>query len=66
MKVKRLRAGEWEEPVMQGYKFECCECHLVHRMDFRIHKGQIQFRVFNDRRATSAARRVRGSWALEP
>ena len=57
MKSRRLRAGEWEEPVMKGYRFQCCDCRLVHRMDFRLHKDQIQFRVFSDTRATKAARR---------
>ena len=56
MKAKRLRAGEWEEPVMKGYLFQCCDCGLVHRMDFRLHHGQIQFRVFLNSRATKAAR----------
>lgn len=41
---------------MTGYRLQCCDCGLVHRMDFRLHKGQIQFRVFFDGRATKAAR----------
>jgi hypothetical protein len=36
---------------------KCCDCGLVHRMDFRIVKGRVQFRPFRDKRATAAARR---------
>ena len=54
-----LSRGKWEEPVMRGYRFACCECALVHRMDFRLSRGQIQFRVFRDSRATLARRRAR-------
>ncbi len=63
--------GEWVQPVMKGYKFACCDCGLVHRMDSRIVDdigevmdgfpvtGQpvVQFRVCRDSRATGQVRR---------
>jgi len=49
--------GEWVLPVRRGYKMACCDCGLVHRIDFRLRNGHIEFRVFADNRATAAVRR---------
>jgi hypothetical protein len=27
---------EWVEPVMRGYKMQCCDCGLIHEMEFNI------------------------------
>jgi len=35
----------------------CCDCHLVHDLDFRIVDGEVEFRATRNNRATSAARR---------
>ena len=62
MSYKRVIDTEWVEPIRRGYRMICCDCGLVHRMDFRLtgdkHKV-IQFRVKRDNRATAAVRRVR-------
>lgn len=50
-------AGEWVQPVRQGYKMACCDCGLVHNLDFRIHKGRVQFRAFRNNRSTAMMRR---------
>lgn len=39
-------------------KAACCDCGLVHRMDFRIHKGRAQFRAWRDNRTTANYRRT--------
>jgi len=44
-------------PIRRGYKMACCDCGLVHKLDFRVRKGKIEFRVFRDNRATAAMRR---------
>ena len=49
--------GAWVQPVVKGYKMECCDCGLVHNMDFRIEAGRVQFRVFRNNRATGQIRR---------
>jgi hypothetical protein len=36
---------------------QCCDCRLIHRLDFRIVDGRIEFRTRRDGRATAAARR---------
>lgn len=50
-------AGEWVRPIEEGYKFACCDCGLVHRMDFRVGGDRAEFRVFRDNRATGQMRR---------
>lgn len=58
-KYPQVYDGEWVQPVRRGYKMRCCDCGLVHRTDFRLHKGHIQLRAFRDRRATAASRRYK-------
>lgn len=57
----RPKAGEWVRPVKRGYKLACCDCGLVHRVDFdHIPWGggrKIIFRLFRDERSTTAVRR---------
>lgn len=55
----QVKAGEWVSPRRKGYKMQCCDCGLVHLLEFRIHNGHIQMRGFRDERATAAVRRWR-------
>jgi hypothetical protein len=69
MKFETAVAGEWVQPRKRGYKMMCCDCGLVHVMDFRhvirgagnraieTKGGKIQFRVWMDNRSTAVARR---------
>gem|GEM_PF-1693013 len=50
------KANEWVQPVRRGYKLACCDCGLVHDMDFRVAKGRVQFRVRRNNRATAGIR----------
>ena len=64
MRYDEVKEGEWVEPTRKGYKMACCDCSLVHRLDFRLVgkvRKRIQFRVFRDYRATAAMRRKRSS-----
>jgi hypothetical protein len=56
MKFTKPKAGEWVQPVRRGYKMMCCDCGLVHVLDFRIYRGRVQFRAFRHARSTGAAR----------
>ena len=50
--------GEWITVSKTGYKEQCCDCGLVHRMNFRVKKdGQIEIQTFRDQRATNGARK---------
>ena len=61
-KFKQEVAGEdgwtdWIQPVTKGYKMGCCDCGLVHTLDFRVKGGRAQFRVSRNNRSTAAMRR---------
>jgi hypothetical protein len=63
MRYENPSSGEWIQPVRRGYRLMCCDCGLVHRVDYRIIKYaggrriKMQFRVYRDNRATAQARR---------
>lgn len=61
MKYDELEDGVWIHPVKRGYKIRCCDCGLVHKMDFEHvpygRRQKIIFRVFRDNNATAAVRR---------
>lgn len=60
-KYDNPKAGEWIRPVRRGYKMACCDCGLVHVLDFRLTKWgkgkKIWFRAFRNNRSTAAIRR---------
>lgn len=66
MRIKKYYAQtpngwtEWVQPVKKGYRAACCDCGLVHEVEFRVYKptGKIQFRVRRHDRQTSLARRL--------
>lgn len=52
-----IPAGKWVRPAKRGYRFACCDCGLVHRMDFRTQgDGSIVFRAYRDNLATAKVR----------
>jgi hypothetical protein len=60
MKYTQVHDGEWFEPKPQrGHKTRCCDCGLIHRMDFRVRDGKVQIRAVRDKRATKAFRQRR-------
>ena len=59
-------ADEWVQPIPVGYRLACCDCSLVHEIDFRVISDEtdpelqhVQFRVRRNNRATAAMRRQR-------
>lgn len=36
MSYEQPQSGEWINPKLDGYKLACCDCGLVHKVDFRI------------------------------
>ena len=38
MKYKNVEENEDQLPVMDNYKMSCCDCGLVHDMDFQVVK----------------------------
>lgn len=68
MKSKRMRQetaegprgfSRWVQPQMAKYLMACCDCNLVHEMQFRVvgvRKMKVQFRA---RRAAGYTKRER-------
>ena len=48
--------SEWVQPNMQGYRLGCCDCGLVHNVQFRIEGDKVQFRMSRNNRSTTALR----------
>ena len=48
---------EWIWPQRRGWKMRCCDCGLVHVMNFRIKNNHIEVQAIRDKRATSQSRR---------
>ena len=63
MSYTKPAPGEWVQPVRRRYKLACCDCGLVHAMNFRIVPNdcgpgkKIQFSAERDNRATGQIRR---------
>jgi hypothetical protein len=49
MRFKQIKDGEWVQPKRKGYLMKCCDCGLIHAIDFRLLKNKrgcfIQFRA---------------------
>lgn len=33
------KKGEWIIPEPSGYLFKCCNCSMIHKMDFEVARG---------------------------
>jgi hypothetical protein len=62
-KFTQVHDGEWVQPIRKGYKMCCCDCGLVHTLDFRIvsngRGNYIQFRASRNNRSTALSRRAK-------
>lgn len=63
-KIKRYSENEngwteWIQPEMKLYRLGCCDCGLVHDVQFRItaRGRRVQFRVRQNKRSTGQIRR---------
>ena len=53
--------SEWVRPVVDNYRIACCDCGLVHNMEFRTaDDGLPEFRVSRNNRSTGQLRRHAG------
>ena len=55
-RYKQVSHNEWQQPARRNYKMACCDCGLVHLVDFRIKGGRIQLRARRAVRHTAALR----------
>lgn len=49
--------GEWLQVPMKGGRDMCCDCSLVHVVNYKIVDGKLYTQVFRDPKATGGARR---------
>jgi hypothetical protein len=57
VEIRKLDPGVWVRPRRRGYLFGCCDCGLVHRVDFRVVEGRAEFRLYRAEAATKRLRR---------
>ena len=65
-RIYHAKDAEWMQIKRQrGFKMRCCDCGLVHTMNFRLVGRKIQFQAFRNARATAATKERRMyRWAL--
>lgn len=63
MKYKEMPEGEWITPVHKKFKMICCDCGLVHDVDFRLYNRKIQIKVIRNNCSTSNVRRAKNGTA---
>ncbi len=62
-KYVQIHDGEWTEVKLRSsLRLCCCDCNLVHKINFRIvpygtTKNALEMRMVRDNRATAALRR---------
>jgi len=70
MKYRKQQNGDWVKPLMRGYRMMCCDCGLVHVLNFRVIRWgcghKVLFQVFRHNRATAAARRKASNGSHQP
>ena len=61
MRYPQVYDNEWVTPKMQGYRMSCCDCGLVHELDFKVKRWgrgfKVVFRARRNARATAGIRR---------
>jgi hypothetical protein len=51
-----IRNGKWKRVRLDGFE-GCCDCGLIHRVQFRTRNGKLMTRVFRAKRLTAEARK---------
>jgi hypothetical protein len=59
MKYPIFKDNEWITPHYTKFKLICCDCSLVHDVQFRIYKDKIQFKLKRNNKSTGQARRTK-------
>ena len=63
MRYHQIYDGDVVIPQMVGYRMQCCDCGLVHRITFAVVKDgrrrRVAFSATRDNRATAQVRRRR-------
>jgi hypothetical protein len=57
-RVVQIVDDEWYAIDWRRQREMCCDCHLVHDIDYRVKDGTLMFKARVNKRATAAARRA--------
>lgn len=49
--------SDWVAPYKNNWRLICCDCGLVHDLEFRVKSGESQFRIRRNNRSTGQIRR---------
>ena len=61
MSYQIRKDGEWFDVSEEGgYLLQCCDCGLVHRVNFKLKEGKLWMQAFRDNRRTGQVRRMEG------
>lgn len=44
--IETAEDGEWVYPRHKGFNIVCCDCGLVHRVNFKVTAGMVAFQAF--------------------
>ena len=42
MRCKQVKAAEWVKPKRKYYYMQCCDCKLIHKLEFNIIKDSLK------------------------
>jgi len=56
-KYRKHEEGEWVRPIRKNWQMCCCDCGLVHTIDFKVKNKVIWLRAFRNNRSTGQVRR---------
>lgn len=57
MKYEEVKNNEWTELGLKNQDLICCDCNLVHTIDFKIKDGKLFAKFRRNEKATAAIRR---------
>lgn len=58
---RTVSQGQWIYPETNFY-LACCDCGLVHRLEFQVKHSEVRFRAFSAKAQTEIRRRQRKHW----
>lgn len=56
---EEVEDGEWLAFARSGHRIACCDCGLVHDVEFAVTAGKVEMRFTRNNRATAARRRAK-------
>jgi len=63
LKYDKVQPGQWVRPIRRNYRMACCDCGLVHRMEFKLipwaRGKKILFRAYRDEAESRRLRKNR-------